>query len=404
VAKYHLLDLGQIKLSFVVFGDLRMKKSLLALAALSAFATAAQAQSSVTVYGIVDIGYGSKDYTNNNYVAGQNGSTTGAQQSALSSQRLGFRGTEDLGGGLKANFTLESGMTSETAPTFAREYKVGLASSTMGSLDIGLSKTVSQLMMERYTAGGANNWVGEAFNYNDTTTFNTQTIPAYGSTAAIAAVNEAAADQTPVNTYTSARATGFHYNSPVMSGVQVGVTYANSDNKDEDGSLTLGNNAKAQNQEIAIVYTGIKGLSLGASKGERKARAATATASDKKTVTQFGGSYTYGPATVYAQYIESVAKDTAGVQASALEGTQFGVKYAVNSKVTLHAQMAQVDQEGTTAGTRTHDRDAMQLGAQYALSKRTTAYVLYGTQESKAVSTGVTNEIKGTVAGVRHSF
>jgi predicted porin len=46
----------------------------------------------------------------------------------------------------------------------------------------------------------------------------------------------------------------------------------------------------------------------------------------------------------------------------------------------------------------------MQLGAQYAFSKRTTAYVLYGTQESKKLSDGVTNEIKGTVAGVRHSF
>jgi predicted porin len=379
-----------------------MKKSLLALAALSAFATAAQAQSSVTVYGIVDIGYGSKDYTNNNYVAGQNGSTTGAQQGALSSQRLGFRGTEDLGGGLKANFQLESGMTSETAPAFAREYTVGLSSASLGSLNIGLSKTVSQLMMERYTAGGANNWVGEAFNYSDATTFNTQAIPAYGSTAAVAGVNTAAADQTPVNSYTLARATGFHYNSPVMSGVQVGVTYANSENKDEDGTLI--NNAKAQNQEIAIVYTGIKGLSLGASKGERKERAATATAQTKATVTQFGGSYTYGPATFYAQYIESEAKDIAGVQSSAYEGKQYGVKFAVNSNVTLHAQMAQLDQEGATAGTRTHDRDAMQLGAQYALSKRTTAYVLYGTQESKKLSDGVTNEIKGTVAGVRHSF
>ena len=377
-----------------------MKKLLIATAALAMVAGTAQAQSSVTVYGIVDMGYGSKDYTNNNYVAGSNGSTAGTQQGSLSSQRLGFKGSEDLGGGLKANFQLESGMASATAPTFAREYKVGLSSSSMGSLDIGLSKTVSQLMMERYTAGGANGWVGEAWNYSDTTTFAVQAAAA-GTALGVAATNTAAADQNPVNEFTSARATGFHYNSPNMSGFQVGVTYATADNKDEDGAAT--NNAKSNNQEIAVVYTGIKGLSLGASMGEQKVRAATATAETKGEVTQFGGSYVFGPATVFAQYVDSQLKGTNGAQTRAIDGTQFGVRYAVSPKVTLHAQMAQMDEE-STAGVKTHERDAMQLGAQYAFSKRTTAYVLYGTQESKKLDGGVTNEIKGTVAGVRHSF
>jgi len=363
-----------------------MKKSLIALAALSAFATAAQAQSSVTVYGIVDMGYGSKDYSNNGYVAGENGSTTGVQQGSLSSQRLGFKGSEDLGGGLKANFQLESGMASATAPAFAREYKVGLASTSMGSLDIGLSKTVSQLMMERYTAGGANGWVGEFFNYGDKSTFGDES---------------AAADTNIIGDYTAARATGFHYNSPKMSGFQIGVTYANADNKDEDGTLT--DNTKSQNQEIAIVYTGIKGLSVGFSQGEKKDRAATATGQTKATVQQFGASYAFGPATIFAQYIDAEKKDTAGAQTNQMDGTQFGVKYAVTPKVTLHAQMGSADEE-STAGVKAYDRESVQLGAQYAFSKRTTAYVLYGTQESKDVSTGVTNEIKGTVAGVRHSF
>jgi predicted porin len=372
-----------------------MKKSLLALAALSAFATAAQAQSSVTVYGVVDMGYGSKDYTNNNYDAGENGSTTGVQNQALSSQRLGFKGSEDLGGGLKANFQLESGMAALSAPTFAREYKVGLASTSMGSLDIGLSKTVSQLMMERYTAGGANNWVGEFFNYSDSTTFSDAV------DADDAPTITAKADTGIISGYTAARVTGFHYNSPVMSGFQIGVTYANADSKDQDGDLT--NNTKSQNQEIAVVYTGIKGLSVGFSQGEKKDRAEDATGQTKATVQQFGASYTFGPATIFAQYIDAEKKDTAGAQTNQMDGTQFGVKYAVTPKVTLHAQMGSADEE-STAGVKAYDRESVQLGAQYAFSKRTTAYVLYGTQESKKVSTGVTNEIKGTVAGVRHSF
>jgi predicted porin len=85
-----------------------MKKSLIALAALGAFAGAASAQSSVTIYGIIDVGVSRID-----------DGTTGLGNPALfggrdrvdvrssTSSRLGFRGTEDLGGGLKANFTLE---------------------------------------------------------------------------------------------------------------------------------------------------------------------------------------------------------------------------------------------------------------------------------------------------------
>ncbi|PXW97117.1 putative porin [Sphaerotilus hippei] len=77
-----------------------MKKSLLALAALCAFAGAASAQSSVTLFGVVDV----------NARQVKNGDTKQTQlgTDGLSSSRLGFRGVEDLGGGLKAGFWLES--------------------------------------------------------------------------------------------------------------------------------------------------------------------------------------------------------------------------------------------------------------------------------------------------------
>jgi predicted porin len=84
-----------------------MKKSLFAIAAVTAFAGAAQAQSSVTVYGIVDAGYIG---TNNRVsAAGRTTKATGGEfgQGAESTTRLGFRGNEDLGGGMSAFFTLE---------------------------------------------------------------------------------------------------------------------------------------------------------------------------------------------------------------------------------------------------------------------------------------------------------
>ncbi len=78
-----------------------MKKSLIALAVLAA-SGAAMAQSSVTMFGIVDTGFA---YVNHANAAGD--SLYGLSTSGNATSRLGFRGTEDLGGGLKAGFWLE---------------------------------------------------------------------------------------------------------------------------------------------------------------------------------------------------------------------------------------------------------------------------------------------------------
>ncbi|GAA5236865.1 porin [Verticiella sediminum] len=79
-----------------------MKKTLLAAALLAGFAGVAQAQSSVTLYGIVDVGIGG---TNKHDQDSSYGMVSGVQ----SGSRWGLRGTEDLGNGLRANFQLESG-------------------------------------------------------------------------------------------------------------------------------------------------------------------------------------------------------------------------------------------------------------------------------------------------------
>lgn len=122
-----------------------MKKSLLALAVLGAFSGLASAQSSVTIYGLVDANVG-KDIGSDDKRVGQ-----GAQS------RLGFRGTEDLGNGLRAFFNIQhrfdsgtgaaqgtpgaSGTTAAaTSPFWQAEANVGLAGS-FGNVRVGRNYT-----------------------------------------------------------------------------------------------------------------------------------------------------------------------------------------------------------------------------------------------------------------------
>jgi predicted porin len=95
-----------------------MKKSLLALAAMGAFAGAAQAQSSVSVYGLIDGGYNNLTTTEST-AAGVKQYTQGAGFTGgeSASSRIGFRGVEDLGQGLSANFNLEYGIAAGTGTT-----------------------------------------------------------------------------------------------------------------------------------------------------------------------------------------------------------------------------------------------------------------------------------------------
>jgi len=87
-----------------------MKKSLLALAALTAFAGLASAQSSVTLFGIVDLNA-------RNVKNGSAGSLKTLSQDGNASSRIGFRGVEDLGGGLRAGFWIEGAINPDTGGT-----------------------------------------------------------------------------------------------------------------------------------------------------------------------------------------------------------------------------------------------------------------------------------------------
>ncbi|ANB73601.1 porin [Paraburkholderia phytofirmans] len=113
-----------------------MKKTLMVAALTGVFATAAHAQSSVTLYGLIDAGI---TYTNNQHGHSNWQETSGS----VNGSRWGLRGAEDLGGGLKAIFTLENGFSiangtlGQKGREFGRQAFVGLASDQFGAVTLG---------------------------------------------------------------------------------------------------------------------------------------------------------------------------------------------------------------------------------------------------------------------------
>ena len=103
-----------------------MKKSLLALAVLGAFTGAASAQSSVTLFGVVDLN--ARWVQNSGFSDRWTMNTDG-----INSSRLGFRGVEDLGGGLRAGFWLEAGVNADTGTTNAKFFNRRSTVSLLGN-------------------------------------------------------------------------------------------------------------------------------------------------------------------------------------------------------------------------------------------------------------------------------
>ena len=131
-----------------------MKKIAMSAAALGIISCGAQAQSSVTIYGIVD---SSVRYSTNENAAG--GSKVQLAGGPLSGSRIGFKGTEDLGGGLSALFSLETGFGTDTGALqqqpasgtrlFGRESLVGLQGG-FGKLTVGRQYALIHDMVVSY--------------------------------------------------------------------------------------------------------------------------------------------------------------------------------------------------------------------------------------------------------------
>ncbi len=394
-----------------------MKKSLIALAALSAFATAAQAQSSVSVYGIVDMGYVNADYTNvgglstaayQQTVKGLNAGGASAAGASASS-RIGFRGTEDLGGGLTAGFNYELGFTpastthstggtaglnDSSGATYAtnngalantpREAKVSIGSKALGTIELGYGTTGLHSTIAGHRALGGSNFVGDLAYASDSISSADQRIHA-----------------------NAVRANGLTYKSPVFSGLSARVDVGQGGDRTD---ATAGTNSTARNLGVTVNYT-TGALSVAATQHNYYVQSAANVASVN---------YEYSAVSAKYQLTSALALDALYAKRESMNGAtraqstkddvmQAGIKYTMG-KTDLIAMYGTGEGETTAAGVADKERTGMMLGAFYNFSKRTAVYGLYGKQEMKYVQAGtnITAGTKETVdaytVGLRHSF
>jgi predicted porin len=344
-----------------------MKKSLLALAVLGAFAGVASAQSSVTLFGVID------ESVNVQKSNGVRLVTLDANQ--LGSNRLGFQGTEDLGGGLKAGFWLEAGMNNGTGGgsatdgglEFNRRSTVSLIGN-FGEIRLGRDYTPSFWGTVLYDVYGANG-LGEGLNM--TTVGPQQSAFGSGATTQVRA-NNSVAYWLPSNI------------GGVYGRFMVAPSEGVSGNKYFGGSL----NWAGGPIDAGVSYSTTKIIG----------------ASDFKFY-NVGGSYDFGVAKLFALYNVSewspMKLKTEEISASFPFGTS-----AVNASFT-HASYS-----GSTTSSFIGSGDQYSVQYIYNLSKRTAIYGTLAHTSNKNgadfafgdVTVGADQSVNGANVGIRHSF
>lgn len=399
-----------------------MKKTLIAFAALSAIAGMAQAQSTVTLYGLLDANIGSAK-TNAVQANGVYGSQSQTQVSSggLNGSRFGFRITEDLGGGLAAIGNLEGGLSLDTGASgqgalFGRQANVGLASASLGTLTIGRNKTP---YYDLHSSVGLRE---TAFDATSNTNF-------LAASTAIASYNPANAAQSQYLLSNHASGTapnaatwlGFNarlnnsirYTSPSFSGFSVAGIYGFGEDKTaaQKASETYGATATYANGPV-MAYLGFQ--------SDGFARAAGVARQSLENVL-IGASYDFGVAKVGANYNRAkfknvtrsaflngngVVNGTAGGSIDPQKEYGFSVSVPFGATV-IEANYGQ--SKGDTLGKST----GAGIQALYSLSKRTTLYTGYSsTKAYDRLAQLSANALPGSsierssffAAGVRHTF
>jgi predicted porin len=381
-----------------------MKKSLLAVAAIGAFASAAQAQSSVTVYGIYDGGFNTtktEETTSANVVRqSQTGGYSGGESA---SSRIGFRGVEVINGDLSATFNLEYGFTAGTgtlvvatgttgstqgSESTVRTGIVGLTSKQFGSLNIGRQTTGIHDVVAGNVFGG-NNMVGDITytNFNSTTAGAGITASGRVSTVATRA-NNMVTYITPTFMGANLRADYSNDTNTASGqpGVQVGI-------KGITGSYTWGPIvAKASSTKVA----------------SNEALASTAVYSGTQTTINAANISYSGVKDLFVQYTYAINKTEtqAGVLSSRVRAQKLSAKYQMGAFMPF-VQYGIGGTQGTmvsTAANTTTDDKAYQAGVEYGLSKRSTLYAVYGYQDRKLINSTAESKTTEASIGMRHTF
>ena len=322
-----------------------MKKSLIALAALAAVG-AASAQSSVTLYGIADISAGVVEYDGISR-------ETGFNKANLQQSRVGIKGSEDLGNGLKAVFNYEHGFNSangEFAGGEARRAVVGLQGG-FGSVLLGRDK-----------------------------------LPLYRLTEDTSA--DSISDFSTTNLVGGKRTNGVHYAGNFGGvGISAAVGY------DRHDDLTTGADTQDTTYGLGLSYaTGPFMVGIAGEQIESEAGSPLATTS-KETNYGIGGTYDFTAAKVYANYLVSDVDGSAGKDKEA----NVGVKVPFGA-ASLVAEVGYNDGHG-------YDGIDYNVGANYAFSKRTDAYVRYARiNDYDFDNNGPEGKDTKYAVGLRHKF
>ena len=344
-----------------------MKKSLIAVAALAAVG-AASAQSSVTLYGVVDTGYGVVQTKTEKGGTTTNTRTTGLMSGNGSGCRWGWKGQEDVGSGLSAVFNVEAGFNSANGDFkddgFNRRSVVGLKGS-FGQVLLGRDYTPMD------TIGG-----GDYFQASDLVT---------------------ADDPMGVGLYT-VRANGVHY-AGEFGGVGVKAFVGYNDEKTTVSGVTT-RRERTEGYGVGVTYAGGPFM-VGAAVQQFRSKDAVAT-TGKNTEYGLGASYDFTAAKLHTHYI---ANDFQTPNAKPVQ--QFGLGVTVPfGAFTLGGQYA-YNYWKVAPGVKAEGHDFVLQGT-YALSKRTDLYARAARTDSWKVKTSGTTTYKTNTdsfaVGVRHRF
>ena len=394
-----------------------MKKSLFALAALTAVAGAAQAQSSVTVYGVVDVGFTSTSTRAPTSSTSGNIKTTSNQfdQSRETSSRLGFKGTEDLVGGLSAFFTAETGLTPEAATMSAvnnRQTFLGLAKKGLGAASIGTQYTVLHNEYTQIDPGMSNNNMGSVLR------------PAGSSTGAEAGQYNSS------TAYTVSTTNMLIANSESFAGFRANAMLVqNGKNTTVVTTGTAGGQTNFTGWGLSADYTWNKLYATAAyqsfkqvqNSGSTTAAAALGTApqnfAETTTVSSTtnntdnqllaGASYDFGILKAYAGYVTRKVSDNSNSNIYLKRSAQqIGVRSYITPVIESWALIGNGRYTAYGTGSPTANFNAWQLGSNYYLSKRTNLYAIYGQSLTSSTSSTYGYGAAGSQMslGLRHTF
>ncbi len=362
-----------------------MKKTLIALAALGAMAGVAQAQSSVTLYGVADAFVG--QVTTKTQVGGAETklSQNVINGSGLSSSRWGLRGTEDLGGGMSAVFALESGFDISTGANanpaaqgntlFGRQAFVGLAGG-FGTVSLGRQYTAYDALR-----GATNN------TYDSNTFATTGTVWGVG-----------------VQDYQNRASNSIAYTSPTVGGVSGGFVYGLGENKTTTASAenSASLHIKYANGPLLVGYAHqrekqVAGSNYFGSTANAPTPAVGVATTETRRYNLLGATYDFGVAKLAAGY--NTAKN--GTRDD--KEYEFGVSMPFGAAA-LAAGYSRAKSEG--AGLPNLKGTGYSLLGTYSLSKRTTAYAgVTNTKRESAPTAGfTTTKVLTSAAGIRHTF